>query len=48
MPTPWRALALLLLLALPGCAGVAIVPCNDTPRESVGPCTVGAHHENSA
>lgn len=41
-----RALALLLLLALAGCAGTGIQPCNDSPRASLGPCAVGAHHDN--
>jgi hypothetical protein len=47
MLTPWRALALLLLVALSGCAGLDIHPCDSSPRDSIGPCTVGAHHENS-
>jgi len=42
----WGALAL-LLLAVTACSGVGIQPCAGTPRESVGPCSVGAHHENS-
>jgi hypothetical protein len=48
MLTRWRALALVLLLALSGCAGLDIEPCDGAPRQSIGPCTVGAHHDNSA
>jgi hypothetical protein len=47
MLTYWRALALLFLVALPGCAGVHIEPCDDRPSQAAGPCSVGAHHENS-
>jgi hypothetical protein len=41
MPTSWRALVLLFLVALSGCAGVAIQPCNDLPRQSTGLCSIG-------
>jgi hypothetical protein len=36
-----RALALLLLLALPGCAGLDVQPCKDPPRQSTGLCAIG-------
>jgi hypothetical protein len=41
MLTRWRALTLLVLVALSGCAGLDIKPCDGLPHESVGPCTVG-------
>jgi len=42
-----RTLTLILLLALAGCSGAGIQPCNEPARYSSGPCSVGAHHENS-
>lgn len=41
MLTRWRALTLLVLVALSGCGGLDIKPCDGLPHESVGPCTVG-------
>jgi hypothetical protein len=42
-----RTFALILLLGLAACSGAGIQPCNEPARQSIGPCSVGAHHENS-
>lgn len=47
MPQRLRALALLFLIAveLAGCGGVQ--PCEGTPRQSLGPCSIGRPKDSS-
>lgn len=40
------AILLLVTTGLAGCAGGAIQPCEHSPYESVGPCSVGKHKDS--
>jgi hypothetical protein len=40
------AVLALMLTELAGCADLAVQPCERSPYESIGPCSVGKHKDS--